>query len=120
MNEYEPSVSCIICELFFLQQEGVTCFLDSGDTFRKEIMIFLFCCNRQTLRSSLWSGQMERLLPFPCRHQQLLPHDLDARIVRQLEIVHTGHYRGQEVVWILRGFECLPDNCQRWIQTPEA
>lgn len=32
-------VSLIICKPFFLQQEGVTCFLDSGDTFRKEIMI---------------------------------------------------------------------------------
>ena len=83
-------------------------------------MIFLFCCNRQTLRFSLWSGKMEWLLPFPRCHQQLFSHYLDARIVRQLKIVHTGHYGGQEVIWVLCWFEGLPDNCQRWIQAPEA
>lgn len=83
-------------------------------------MIFFFCCNRQTLHFSLWSGKMERLLPFSRCNQQFLTHDLNARVVRQLKIVHTSHYRGQEVIGVFRWFECLPDNCQRWIQTPEA
>lgn len=63
---------------------------------------------------------MERLLPFSCCYQQFFTHYLNAWIVRQLKIVHTSHYRGQEVVWVFCWFKCLPDNCQRWIQTPEA
>lgn len=83
-------------------------------------MIAVFCCNRQTPPFLLWSGKMERLLPFSRGHQQLFPHYLEAWIVRQLKIVHTGHDRGQEVIWVLCWFEGLPDNGQRWIQAPEA
>lgn len=87
---------------------------------RKEIMICFFCCNRQTLHFLLWSGKMERLLPFSCCYQQFFTHYLNAWIVRQLKIVHTSHYRGQEVIWVFCWFKCLSDNCQRWIQTPES
>ncbi len=35
-NEYQPSVFVYNLQAVFLQQEGVTRFLDSGDIFRKE------------------------------------------------------------------------------------
>lgn len=86
----------------------------------KKSWFFFFCCNRRTMHFSVWSGKMEWLLPFSRCYQQFLPHYLKARIVRQLKIVHTSHYGGQEVVWVFCWFECLPDNCQGWVQTPEA
>lgn len=40
-NEYQPSVFVYNLQAVFLQQEGVTRFLDSGDIFRKESWVSL-------------------------------------------------------------------------------
>ena len=43
---------------------------------------------------------MEAVLTLGSRQLQLFLHDLLRRIVRQLEIVCTGHHAGQVVIWI--------------------
>lgn len=66
------------------------------------------------------SGKVERLLAFAGRNQQFLSHGLYAGVVRQLQVVDTGHDRGEEVVRVLCWLECLPHNRQRGIQAPET
>ena len=66
------------------------------------------------------SGQVEGLLALTGRNQQFLAHYLDAGVVRQLQVVDTGHNRRQEVVRVLRRLKCLPHDCQRRVQTTET
>lgn len=63
---------------------------------------------------------MERLLALAGRDQQFLSHYLDAGVVRQLQVVDTGHDRGEEVIRVLCRLERLPHNRQRGVQAPET
>lgn len=68
----------------------------------------------------MWrSGKVERLLSLSGRNQQFLSHDLDAGVVRQLQVVDAGHDGRQEVVGVLRRLERLPHDRQRGIEAPK-
>lgn len=66
------------------------------------------------------SGKVERLLALASRNQQFLSHGLYAGVVRQLQVVDTGHDWGEEVIRVLCRLECLPHNRQRRIQAAET
>lgn len=59
------------------------------------------------------SRQMERLLALARSNQQFFTHDLDAGVIRQLQVVHTRHHRRKEVVLVLRRLERLPNDGER-------
>lgn len=66
------------------------------------------------------SGKVERLLALASCNQQFLSHGLYAGVVRQLQVVDTGHDWGEEVVRVLCWLKRLPHDRQRWIQAPET
>ena len=58
-------------------------------------------------------GQMKAKLSFSQGHLQLLPHNFLRTVIRQLEIIHAGHHRGQVIVRISLGvIERLLDHGQ--------
>lgn len=65
-------------------------------------------------------GQVEGMLTFPGSKAKLLSHNFQRWVIRQLEIVHTCHYRWQEVIRVHVWFQCFPYNCQRRRQTFES
>lgn len=83
-------------------------------------MITSVCCRRHFEWETARSGQVEGLLALTGRNQQFLAHDLDAGVVRQLQVVDAGHNGRQEVVRVLRRFKCLPHDGQRRVQTTET
>lgn len=66
------------------------------------------------------SGEVEGLLSLSSCDQQLLPHDLHAGVVGQLQVVNTGHDRGQEVIWVLSHLERFAYYGQRRIEASES
>lgn len=66
------------------------------------------------------SGEVERLLALASCNQQFLSHGLYAGVVRQLQVVDTGHYWGEEVIRVFWRLECLSHDRQRGIQAPET
>lgn len=66
------------------------------------------------------SGEVERLLALASCNQQFLSHGLYAGVVRQLQVVDTGHYWGEEIIRVFRGLERLSHDRQRGIQAPET
>lgn len=66
------------------------------------------------------SGEVERLLALASCNQQFLSHGLYAGVVRQLQVVDTGHYWGEEIIRVFWGLERLSHDRQRGIQAPET
>lgn len=66
------------------------------------------------------SGEVERLLALASCNQQFLSHGLYAGVVRQLQVVDTGHYWGEEVIRVFWRLERLSHDRQRGIQAPET
>lgn len=66
------------------------------------------------------SGEVERLLALASCNQQFLSHGLYAGVVRQLQVVDTGHYWGEEVIRVFWRLKRLSHDRQRGIQAPET
>ena len=63
---------------------------------------------------------METIFSLSQSKAELLPHHLHSGIVGQLEIVDTRHDRGKEVICVLRRLNCLPDDCEWWVEGLES
>ena len=73
---------------------------------------------RVGVHASLW--QIEGQLPFPRGSVKSFPHDLQGRVVGELQVVDAGHDGGQEVVRVLPGLKRLAHDGQGWGQAAET
>ncbi len=60
------------------------------------------------------------MLAFAHGHGQLLTHDVQARVVGQLQVVDARHHRRQKVVGLLVRLQRLAHHRQRWRQALET
>lgn len=61
-------------------------------------------------------GEVEWQFTLHEREMESLSHYLDRGVVRQLQVVHTGHDRWQEVIRVLWVIHCLTNDSQGRIQ----
>ena len=64
--------------------------------------------------------EVKRVLSFPDGDSQFLPHNVQASVIGQLEIIDARHHRRQEIVCILVRLQSLPHHSQRRRQALET
>ena len=109
-NHSESWVFLLVCLLCFPYQPRTHCF--------SFFLSWMTTRVRVGAHASLW--QIEGQLPFPRGSVKSFPHDLQGRVVGELQVVDAGHDGGQEVVRVLPGLKRLAHDGQGRGQAAET